>query len=207
MFKLINDDFVHNDRHRIYVSKVDGNRSFASKETTRFIMCNGDLKSEKFKFSGVFAASVNVEFEIVGHGIVIDLFGYNFPDQYICLINPGLPGNLSYIDGCSNSNLVSPCRNGDPCINYLYFPKFIKQTFHVHPSIRIGMIISGSGVAEFNDRSQELNIGDCFILNRFESHRFITNESDMSLIAFHPDSDDGPTDEYNPMKSRTYIPK
>lgn len=207
MFKLIDDDFLYNDRHRIYVSKVNGNRLFTKKENTRFIMCNGDLKSEKLNFSGIFAASINEEFEIVGNGIVIDLFGYNFSGQYISLIHAGMPGNLSYIDGCSNSNLVSPCRNGDPCLNYLYFPRSIKQTFHVHPSIRIGMIISGSGLAELNDQSHKLNVGDCFILDRFESHRFYTNESDMSLIAFHPDSDDGPTDEYNPMKSRTYIPK
>ena len=50
-------------------------------------------------------------------------------------------GRLSYIDGCSDSVLVSMPRMGDPVLNYLHFPSGIYQTQHTHPSIRMGVVI------------------------------------------------------------------
>ena len=41
-------------------------------------------------------------------------------------------GRLSYIDGCSDSVLVSMPRMGDPVLNYLHFPTGIYQTQHTH---------------------------------------------------------------------------
>jgi quercetin dioxygenase-like cupin family protein len=91
----------------------------------------------------------------------------------------------------------------------LYFPSGVDQTFHTHPSLRVGIIVSGRGIAEYYEgiilKTTRLNPGDSFVLDRHTRHRFRTEDSIMSIIAFHPDSEDGPRDEYNPMKARTYI--
>jgi hypothetical protein len=207
MFRVIDNDFLFVDRQKFKVYKIDGKKGFKDEQVTRFVISNGMLKSEAFSASGNFVSSINEEFEIDGQGIVIEMFGFKMTEQSLSVFNKEVPGNLSYIDGCSNSVLIPPPRNGDPCLNYLYFPPGIDQTFHVHPSVRIGMIFSGSGIAELKNKTYELKPFTPFILDRFCLHRFKTDDSSMSLIAFHPDSDDGPTDEFNPMKTRTYISK
>jgi hypothetical protein len=115
-------------------------------------------------------------------------------------------GRLSYIDGCSDSLIVYPPRLGDASLNLLYFPKNINQSFHTHPSIRIGCVISGSGVSD-TDIENFLVEGSHFCLEQQELHRFRTDTSDMRVIAFHPDGDWGPTDENHTMLNRTYIKK
>jgi hypothetical protein len=115
-------------------------------------------------------------------------------------------GRLSYIDGCSDSLLVYPPRLGDASLNYLYFPKDINQSYHTHPSIRIGCVISGSGVSD-TDIPNPLIEGVHFCLEEQELHRFRTEDSDMRIIAFHPDGDWGPTDENHTMINRTYVKK
>ena len=56
-------------------------------------------------------------------------------------------GRLKYIDGCTDSLLISPVKRGMPCLNHLHFPKHTEQTFHTHPSYRAGIVAYGSGVA------------------------------------------------------------
>ena len=80
-------------------------------------------------------------------------------------------GRLSYIDGCSDSVLVSMPRMGDPVLNYLHFPTGIYQTQHTHPSIRMGVVIDGEGEA-FQEQSnysdgwvKPLKKGCMFMLN------------------------------------------
>jgi hypothetical protein len=115
-------------------------------------------------------------------------------------------GKLSYIDGCSDSLLVYPPRLGDASLNFLYFPKNINQSYHTHPSIRIGCVISGSGISD-TDIPNELTTGTHFCLEEQELHRFRTENSEMRIIAFHPDGDWGPTDENHTMINRTYVKK
>jgi len=120
-------------------------------------------------------------------------------------------GRLSYIDGCSDSLLVYPARLGDPSLNLLYFPPGIDQSFHRHPSIRLGCVINGSGIAESGDvhniTSQQLENGTAFCLGEQERHRFKTVDTSMTVIAFHPDGDWGPTDHNHTMLNRTYLDK
>jgi len=116
------------------------------------------------------------------------------------------PGKLSYIDGCSDSLMVYPPRLGDPTLNYLHFPQNINQSFHTHPSIRIGCVISGEGVSD-TDISIPLTAGTFFCLEEHEMHRFRTENNNMKVIAYHPDGDWGPTDENHTMLNRTYIKK
>lgn len=130
-------------------------------------------------------------------------------------------GRLSYIDGCSDTMLVYPPRKGDPSLNSLHFPPFINQTFHTHPSIRIGCVVDGEGEAvnqictqtphyqagiyEMKTIKKIMKVGTVFVLEEKELHRFTTEEKGMKIVAFHPDGDWGPTDHDHTMLNRTYI--
>jgi len=127
-------------------------------------------------------------------------------------------GRLTYIDGCSDSMLVYPARQGDPCLNYLHFPPGIDQTQHTHPSIRMGVVARGFGMAHWPGWEEPLEVGSVFLLDEQEMHSFRTTvvttadkllaqgrTPGMDVIAFHPDSDWGPTDQNHPMRNRTYI--
>lgn len=116
-------------------------------------------------------------------------------------------GDVRYIDGCTDSLLVAPHRLGDPCLNALYFPPNTNQTFHTHPSIRLGCVLSGRGVACVGDAGEEipLRVGTVFGIATDERHRFRTETEGMLVVAYHPDSDWGPTDEVHPMINRTIV--
>ena len=120
-------------------------------------------------------------------------------------------GRLSYIDGCTDSLLVMPPRLGDPWLNYLHFPMGIDQTQHLHPSIRMGIVIGGKGEAfqkpdgKQKGWEEDLSKGMMFCLEEGEIHSFRTAENYMDIIAYHPDSDFGPSDTNHPMLNRTYI--
>lgn len=207
MFQFIDKFTEVVDRYNINLYPIYSSKFFVKNNQTRFFSINGSVESDSLNGKGMLAGVMSQEFNIVGQGIVIEMPGINFPDSLLVNFKSGIPGSLSYIDGCSNSCIVPPPRNGEPCLNYLYFPPNINQTEHVHPSIRIGIIVSGKGYADVGGQSFSLEVGKIFVLDRFTSHRFRTENESMSLIAFHPDSDDGPTDEFNPMKTRTYIPR
>jgi len=117
-------------------------------------------------------------------------------------------GRLSYIDGCSDSLLIYPARLGDASLNLLYFPPGIDQTFHRHPSIRLGCVIDGYGFSDAGEvnsiETKNLTVGNSFCLHEQERHRFKTRDSSMTVIAFHPDGDWGPTDHNHTMLNRTY---
>lgn len=119
-------------------------------------------------------------------------------------------GRLKYIDGCTDSLLVPPVRMGDPCLNLLYFPPDIDQTAHTHPSDRIGMVLSGRGRCHaWNDGREEVidlvpNL--IFCIHTDGKHKFSTPYGHhMRVLAYHPDSDFGPTDQEHPMINRTIV--
>jgi len=120
-------------------------------------------------------------------------------------------GRLTYIDGCSDSLLIYPPRFGDPSLNQLYFPNNITQSFHTHPSIRLGVVAKGAGFATLKNGEDEYEItlatGDMFCLEESELHRFRTTAREMTIIIYHPDGDWGPTDHDHVMKNRTYVTK
>ena len=122
-------------------------------------------------------------------------------------------GRLLYIDGCSDSLLIPPVIKGDPCLNYLHFPPHISQTRHTHPSIRVGVVAGGRGrcVVPSNedgsgsDVTIPLTPGNIFIIPTDGQHSFFTDDSEMDVIAYHPDSDTGPTHDDHPMINRTIV--
>lgn len=116
-------------------------------------------------------------------------------------------GRLRYIDGCSDTLLVSPPVKGDPCFNLLHFPVGITQTKHTHPTVRAGMIHRGVGRCITEEGESPLLPGHVFLLAPDAVHAFLTDAHPrgMTLTVYHPDSDFGPTHEDHPMLNRTIV--
>lgn len=127
-------------------------------------------------------------------------------------------GRLKYIDGCTDSLLIPPVKLGDPCLNLLHFPKGIAQSMHTHPSVRIGMVVRGRGMCITPFGEAPLWPGMIFVIHPADgktatgvdgqqhpvgAHCFHTTDSEMAIVAFHPDSLTGPTDEDHPMLAAT----
>jgi hypothetical protein len=148
------------------------------------------------------------ELQAEGLVVVIERLGYRGLPQ---LGSIEAEGRLAYIDGCSDTVLVSPARLGDPVLNFLHFPPGIEQSVHSHPSIRLGVVARGGGEAYGPGPRGEpwqlpLAPGSVFLLAPHELHAFRTTggRSSMDVVAYHPDSDWGPTDGAHPMLNRTY---
>jgi mannose-6-phosphate isomerase-like protein (cupin superfamily) len=114
-------------------------------------------------------------------------------------------GRLRYIDGCTDSLLIPPVMKGDPCLNLLSVPKHTDQTSHTHPSLRVGMIVRGRGLCRTELGPVELSPGLIFHLPADFVHSFHTREESLLIVAWHPDSEFGPTHEEHPMLNRTLI--
>jgi quercetin dioxygenase-like cupin family protein len=114
-------------------------------------------------------------------------------------------GRLRYIDGCTDTLLVPPVRRGDPCLNLLCFPAGTDQTRHTHPSLRAGVVARGHGTCRWSGGETPLAPGQGFCIPPGLEHAFSTAGEPMAVIAWHPDSDTGPSDDDHPMINRTYI--
>jgi hypothetical protein len=114
-------------------------------------------------------------------------------------------GRLRYIDGCTDSLLVPPVRKGDPCLNHLHFPPGIDQTMHTHPSVRVGLVYRGEGECVTPFETYPLREGMAFVIHTDGLHKFRTHDRTMDIVAWHPDSDTGPTDEDHPIVNRTIV--
>ena len=139
-------------------------------------------------------------------------------DSRVCLILRhgflGLPlllgqaeatGRLSYVDGCSDTILAYPARSGDPSLNFLYIPSHVQQTSHLHPTLRLGFVVDGEGLAETISGEHALKKGDSFYIQEHEIHRFKTSNQSLSVVAFHPEGDFGPKDNDHMMINRSYF--
>lgn len=114
-------------------------------------------------------------------------------------------GRFAYIDGGTNSLLIPPASQGDPCLNALYLPPHCDQTMHTHPSYRIGVVLDGSGEGKTPDRAVQLHPGMIFLIPPHSLHKFHTHENSLTFVVFHPDSDTGFTHRNNPMLNRTLV--
>jgi quercetin dioxygenase-like cupin family protein len=114
-------------------------------------------------------------------------------------------GRLKYISGCSDSLLVAPVAKGDPCLNLLHMPPKIDQTAHTHPSVRIGVVLSGRGRCRTPAGDMDLIAGRGFLLPAFSLHSFHTLDAPLNIVVYHPDSDFGPTHDDHPMVNRTLV--
>jgi mannose-6-phosphate isomerase-like protein (cupin superfamily) len=138
-----------------------------------------------------------------GRGLAILVPGYRGLRQFGGPIEAR--GRLAYIDGCSDTLLVCPPRLGEPCLNHLHIPAATEQSAHTHPSARIGVIVAGRGTCKTDAGSFELEPGLGWYIPSGLSHRFTTTGSSLDVLAWHPDSDFGPTDRDHPMRNRTIL--
>ena len=165
------------------------------------------LKYNDISFSlheGMYAHVMEVlDMEFDGHILIIEQFNYSG------LFSVGGPienqGRLKYIDGCSDTLLISPDKMGAPCFNLLHIPPNTFQTQHTHPSYRLGVIVSGNGICKTPEKDITLYPGLVFCIPENCLHSFITTASALRVVAYHPDSDFGPTDENHPMINKTII--
>ena len=175
-------------------------------------------------------ACVTGEFEVSGgQGIIMERL--NFTGGMYQVGGPmEAKGRYLYIDGCSDSLIIPPIKKGDPCLNLLYFPPRINQTMHTHPSMRVGMVVYGGGNCITPWRDIELYEGQIFLIHEGHkdtfgtgegpigekvmfgakegirgAHCFQTFDKPMIVVAYHPDSDYGPTDDEHPMINKTFI--
>jgi quercetin dioxygenase-like cupin family protein len=138
-----------------------------------------------------------------GAGMVISRLGYRG------LFSLGGPveaaGRLRYIDGCSDTLLVCPPVLGEPCLNHLHMPPRTDQTAHTHPSERIGVIVRGTGECRTPGGTFALRPGMGWRIPTGTLHSFFTHGEALDVLAWHPDSDFGPTHDHHPMVNRTMV--
>jgi hypothetical protein len=160
--------------------------------------------------SGYFTLRARMYFSVPGElqieqgsGLVVTRLGYH---GFFHLGGPTEEhGRLRYIDGCTDSLLIPPIMHGDPCLNLLHLPPHTRQTPHTHPSLRVGLVVRGQGMCLTPERETGLSPGTVFVIDADSLHCFHTGESELLIIAYHPDSDFGPTDETHPMINRTAL--
>jgi len=152
---------------------------------------------------GMFFALPGVGSVQGGRGLIIALLGYRGLRQI------GGPleavGRLRYIDGCSDTLLVSPPRCGEPCLNHLHIPPHTSQTPHTHPSVRIGVIMGGAGECRTPEGAYSLQPGMGWCIPTGCQHSFFTEDQALDVVAWHPESDFGPRDDDHPMINRTVV--
>ena len=173
---------------------------FISEGTAHLTTKSGDFTIQAGMY---FSANGELALRGSGTGLLITQSGQN------AFFHLGGPieekGRLRYIDGCTDSLLVPPVIQGDACLNLLHIPPQTFQSQHTHPSLRAGIIVSGSGECITPEGSHHLYPGLAFVIPAQGQHSFKTTDEALRVIAFHPDSDFGPTHEKHPMLNRTYL--
>jgi len=205
--------YATQDRWPLRVTKLEPgeSRAFDASAGTYYVLLqNASYYADNIKFEDVNAAfAVNNHFTVKcgsGSAAVIEYPGLHLLESRYYVQDVLEQGNLSYIDGGTNTTAVNPGRLGDPVVNYVHFPAGMTQTLHTHPSHRVGMVLQGRGLVELDHSDFELQQGDVFFMQRNVLHNFTCPyDQDVVLFVFAPDSGTGPTDEVNPLKIRTYI--
>jgi len=217
------EDLPENEQTRLYRWGYTGETLTVREEGTHFgFVVDGPthVTTNHAGFDQVFTLTKGMYFCIPasvsvrgGCGIVISSLNYHG----MFMIGGPIEekGRLLYMDGCSDSLLVPPTIKGDPCLNHLHFPPHISQTRHTHPSIRIGVVTSGKGLCIIPENENEdgtgsdieisLTPGQIFVIPTDGQHSFFTDDSTLDIIAYHPDSDTGPTHDDHPMINRTFV--
>jgi quercetin dioxygenase-like cupin family protein len=211
--KILDKDGMIDKRNTMYPSYAERTtNAFKTSEaysSTYGYVLNGEVElpnkwiaREKEYFS--FASHEPADFQVTGTAVFFTRLGHMHQNNLGGPIEDS--GRLCYIDGCSDSLLIYPSRAGDPSVNLLAFPAGINQTFHIHPSVRLGFVAEGSGNAEMiTGEVYPLEAGSIFCIEERENHRFQTIDDTMKIIAYHPDGDWGPTDQNHTMLNRTYM--
>jgi mannose-6-phosphate isomerase-like protein (cupin superfamily) len=84
-------------------------------------------------------------------------------------------------------------------------PPGTDQTAHTHPSERIGVIVRGTGECRTPGGTFALRSGMGWRIPTGCLHSFFTRGEPLDVLAWHPDSDFGPTHDHHPMVNRTLV--
>ncbi len=215
IFKSVKDGCLLDASNSMYPSVLrgfdHGEESFSLPTSTYFgFVVNGnyELHRQNQHFATLqtgmyFSATGPFTLKGKGEMIVIERLGYRGLMQF------GGPveevGRLCYIDNSNTTMILPPPRMGDPVFNLLVFPPKVIQTPHIHPTVRLGVVYEGEGECILpNQKPLALKPGIAFLLAEGAVHSFNSFDKKLKIIAFHPDSDTGPTDASHPMLNRTY---
>ena len=193
LYKVTDDKFSIPDHSTIYGFVLSGQVQVSETK----VLTTGEFFSVNSRYE-----SKNIV--VKGSASIVVRFGFNGQNTFGGPVEP--QGRLCYINNCSDSLLVYPPRMGDPSMSSLHFPPGIVQDFHTHPSFRMGTVFYGKGYAESKSNKYDLIPGALFCMEEQEIHRFVTEESGLIVISFHPDGDWGPTDHNHTLLNRTYLP-
>jgi mannose-6-phosphate isomerase-like protein (cupin superfamily) len=198
------------NRQSIRIAAVGNERvAFADDASHYIVVFKGEfeikLANSAYPLSqgcfGSFPGSAQIQGE--GRAIVVSCIGYHSP------ILAGGPmeecGRLRYVDGCTSSILLPPSVRGEPCLNFMHLPQQTCQTMHTHPSLRAGIILSGSGQCVTEDAILPFGAGTVFFIPPNLPHSFQSSDETLRVAIFHPDSDSGPTHTDHTMLNRTFI--
>lgn len=204
-----------NDRWPLNLVKIEANtaRKFTPTGTDYVLLRNAGFVNHQVEYKAVNAAictasSYNVICGEDSSAVVIQYPGLKLLEDRFYVQRVLSQGNLSYMDGGTNTTAINPGRLGDPVVNYVHFPAGMYQTLHTHPSHRIGLCLKGVGKVELDDNKYfDIRPGEAFYMRRNTLHNFVCpyEDEDVVLFVFAPDSGTGPTDEVNPLKIRTYV--
>lgn len=209
----VKDELHISDRWPLHITKINPNDSlsFSPNGTAYVMLRNATYESSSVTLKNKHASistgdSFRVHCGVDGSACIIEYPGLTLLESRYYVQDILDMGNLSYLDGGTNTTATNPGRLGDPVINYVYFPLGMYQTLHTHPSHRVGLILKGNGKIELdNNEFFSVNEGEVFFMRRNCLHNFITDKEPVILFVFAPDSGTGPTDEVNPLKVRTYV--
>ena len=209
----IQGEYPVTDRWPLNLIKIEPNtaRKLSPTGTDYILIRNGNFVNFQTELKNVNAAicttsSYNVVCGENSSAVVIQYPGLKLLEDRFYVQKILDQGNLSYMDGGTNTTAINPGRLGDPVVNYVHFPAGMYQTLHTHPSHRVGMVLKGNGRVELDhDEYFLIREGDAFFMRRNTLHNFICDDEDVVLYVFAPDSGTGPTDEVNPLKIRTYV--
>ena len=188
-------------------------RGFFPKGTDYIMAVNSTMYTEEnsvtaSNFAACQGDRYNIKTSDSGSAVVIQYPGLKLLENRFYSQRQLDQGNLSYMDGGTNTTAINPGRLGDPVINYVHFPAGMYQTLHTHPSHRIGLCLQGNGKVELDhEEFFDIKPGEAFFMRRNTLHNFMCpyQDEDVVLYVFAPDSGTGPTDEVNPLKVRTYV--
>lgn len=209
----IQGEYPVTDRWPLNLIKIEPNtaRKLSPTGTDYILIRNGNFVNFQTELKNVNAAicttsSYNVVCGENSSAVVIQYPGLKLLEDRFYVQKILDQGNLSYMDGGTNTTAINPGRLGDPVVNYVHFPAGMYQTLHTHPSHRVGMVLKGNGRVELDHEEYFLiKEGEAFFMRRNTLHNFICDDEDVVLYVFAPDSGTGPTDEVNPLKIRTYV--
>lgn len=118
--------------------------------------------------------------------------------------------NLPYVNGCSTKQIFSPDRLGDPTLQLLDIPPYsAEQAHHIHSTVRVAYIISGTGrsIVGMDEQNvvEDLYPGKIVVLEKMCPHHFETDGEHLIVLPLHVFSSIGSSELNHPMFNGTIM--